>query len=246
MEIEDLINLGFNKNESIVYLSLIKFGISEASAIIKDTKFHKNIVYDNLEKLIDKGLVTYIIEGGIKKFKTANPKTLIQLFEEEQKILEGKKILAKKISEEINKTINSKKEKSSAAIYRGIKGIKSFYESTLEEVDYVVFGAPEKSIKIMGEIFWKNYTIKRIDKNIKVKMIFNNTIKSFGEKIKNNKTLIKYFDKEFEPLTETHIQKDKVAIIVWNDEPTLILIQDKTVADSYIKYFNKMWKESKK
>ena len=98
----------------------------------------------------------------------------------------------------------------------------------------------------MGEIFWKNYTIKRIDKNIKVKMIFNNTIKSFGEKIKNNKTLIKYFDKEFEPLTETHIQKDKVAIIVWNDEPTLILIQDKTVADSYIKYFNKMWKESKK
>src|SRR3989344_4943252 len=224
MEIEDLINLGFNKNESIVYLSLIKFGISEASAIIKDTKFHKNIVYDNLEKLIDKGLVTYIIEGGIKKFKTANPKTLIQLFEEEQKILEGKKILAKKISEEINKTINSKKEKSSAAIYRGIKGIKSFYESTLEEGDYVVFGAPEKSIKIMGEIFWKNYTIKRIDK----------------------KTLIKYFDKEFEPLTETHIQKDKVAIIVWNDEPTLILIQDKTVADSYIKYFNKMWKESKK
>ncbi len=43
MEIEDLIRIGFNKNEAKVYLSLIKFGKADANRIIKDTYlFSKN------------------------------------------------------------------------------------------------------------------------------------------------------------------------------------------------------------
>ena len=66
MEIENLVELGFNKNEAIVLLALLKVGKSDANQIIKATKFHKNIVYDNLEKLIDKGLITFIKEKGRK------------------------------------------------------------------------------------------------------------------------------------------------------------------------------------
>jgi len=38
MEYHELIKLGFNKNEAIVYLSLIKFKKADALQIIKDTK----------------------------------------------------------------------------------------------------------------------------------------------------------------------------------------------------------------
>jgi len=246
MNREDLIKLGFNKNEAIVYLSLVKFGQADANLLIKDTKFHKNIVYDNLEKLMDKGLITYVIEEGRRIYKIASPNALIQLFEIQEKEIWEKKKLAEKISKEINQAIKKIPYKREATIYKGVKAIKSFYKETLEGKNYVVFGAPKESVKIMGDYFWKNYTQKRIANKIRVRMIFNPSLKDFGDKLKNKFTEIKYFKQNFEPLTETHVQGDKVAIIVWTEEPILFLIKDKFVAENYRQYFENMWKKSSK
>src|SRR3989344_8158703 len=124
MNVEELIKLGFNKNEALVYLSLLKFVRVDANHIIKDTKFHKNIVYDNLDKLMDKGLVTFIIEEGRKVFQVAPPNMLVQLFEEDEKTIMKRKELAFKLAENIKKIIKKVPEKQEAAIYKGIKGIK--------------------------------------------------------------------------------------------------------------------------
>ena len=245
IEITELIELGMNKNEAKVYLSLIKFRETDAHQIIQDTKFHKNIVYDNLEKLIDKGLITFILEGNKKIFKLTSSSAIINNIEEEQKNLEGQKKKAIEITKEIDKIAKKIPLKQEANICRGVKGIKSFYNQTLNGGEFVTFGGPQKSIDIMGEIFWYNYDVKRAEKKIKARLIFNYSIKYHGEKIKNKFTEVRYFNKEFEPNTETHVQDDKVGIIVWSDEPVLFLIQDKSVAESYKKYFENMWKQAK-
>ncbi len=245
IEITDLIKLGMNKNEAKTYLSLIKFKEAPALRIIQDTKFHKNIVYDNLEKLIDKGLVTFIQEGNKKIFKLTSSNAIINNIEEEQKSLEQQKKKAIEITKEIEKSLKLIPQKQEANIFRGVKGIKSFYNETLKGGNFVTFGGPQKSIELMGETFWYNYDIKRAEKKVKARSIFNYSIKHHGEKIKNKFTEVKYFDKEFEPNTETHIQDDKVGIIVWSDEPILFLIQDKSVAESYKKYFENMWRQAK-
>jgi len=72
MNYEEFIDLGFNRNEAKVYLALARYGHATANEIIKATKFHKNIVYDNLEKLIDKGLVSYITEIRRKGIQTSS------------------------------------------------------------------------------------------------------------------------------------------------------------------------------
>ncbi len=246
MNIEDFTKLGFNKNEAIVYLALIELGIANAHDLISKTKFHKNIVYDNLEKLIDKGLVTFILEGKKKVFQISSSKNLIEFFEEKEKEILKKKEFAKKIVKEIDKTTKSVKEKQEARIYKGIRGIKSFYNETLDGSDYIVFGAPHQSIEIMGETFWRNYNLKRNNKKIKVRMIFNPSIKDYGNTILDKFTEVKYFDKNFEPQTETHVQNNKVGIIVWTKEPILFLIENKDVASSYKKFFEDMWKSAKK
>tara|TARA_Y100000310_G_C20636946_1_gene791699 strand:- start:203 stop:940 length:738 start_codon:yes stop_codon:yes gene_type:complete len=245
MEVKDLTDLGFNKNEAKVYLSLVKFGKADAHQLIQDTKFHKNIVYDNLDKLMDKGLVSYVIEMKRRVFKLVSSNMIIEFFEEQERELKNRKKKARIIVKEIDETLKKVKYPQEATIYRGTNGIRSFYNESLED-DYVVFGAPQESLQIMGETFWQNFNTKRIAKKIKVKMIFNSNIRSYGDKIKNKFTEIRYFDKEFEPLTETHIQKDKVGIIVWTEEPILFLIQDKSVSDSYLKFFEDMWKTTTK
>lgn len=117
---------------------------------------------------------------------------------------------------------------------------------TLNKGDYVVFGAPKKSLEIMGELFWKIYNKKKNNNGINVRMIFNEELREFSKKILDENTQIRFFEKDFEPLTETHIQDNYVAIAVWTDEPILFYIEDKEVANSYRNFFEKLWKISKK
>jgi len=247
MELSGLLKLGFNRNEARVYLALIKFGKADARTLIKETKFHKNIVYDNLDKLIDKGLVSFILEGKKRIFQIASSNSLIEFFEEKEEEIKEKKKTAEDITNQISKIAKNLPSKQEATIYRGIKGIKSFYNQTLNDKEnYVVFGAPQESIDVMGETFWRNYNLKRKAKKIKVKMIFNPSIKEYGKTLGDRYTNVRYFERDFEPSTETHIQEDKVGIIVWGENPLLFLIHDKKVAESYMKFFEKMWKVAKK
>ena len=75
---------------------------------------------------------------------------------------------------------------------------------------------------------------------------FNQELKEFSKQISNKDNSIRFFEKEFEPLTETHIQANYVAIIVWTAEPIIFYIEDNEVAESYRKYFEKLWLSSKK
>lgn len=128
-----------------------------------------------------------------------------------------------------------------------MKGVKTFYNESLEKgEDFVVFGGPEESVNIMGELFWKNYDIKRAAKKISVRMIFNPSLREYGKNAENKFTEIRYFKRDFEPLTETHIQGDSVAVIVWTEEPVIFVMKDKLAADSYRKFFEDMWKQAKK
>ncbi len=245
MELSELINLGFNKNEAKVYLTLIRFGKADARMLINETKFHKNIVYDNLEKLIDKGLISFIQEGKKKIFQIASSASLNDYFEEQKKEIEERQKEAEIISKEINKLARKLPSIQEAKVYRGIQGIRTFYNQTLESgKDFVVFGTPQESVNVMGELFWKNYDVKRASKKITAKLIVNPSIKSYGETIKNKFTEVRYFERDFEPMSETHIQGDEVGIIVWTKEPILFLIKDKLVAESYLKFFEKMWKQA--
>ncbi len=247
LSIENLIKLGFNKNEARVYLSLVKFRKSDARQLIKDTKLHRNIIYDNLEKLINKGFVTYITEGKKRIYMISSPNMLVEQMDEEIKELEEKKKNASELAKEIKRKIRTIPLKQNAYIYIGKRGIIAYHKSIIEKnKNYFIFGAPKESVKIMGELFWENFEIKRIDKKIKVRMIFNQSLKYFSNKLKNRYTEIKYFNKDFEPLTQTDVHEDKIVIIVWNESPIIFIIEDKEVAKSYKKYFETMWNQSKK
>jgi sugar-specific transcriptional regulator TrmB len=246
MEVGDLLALGFNRNEAKVYASLSTFSEADASCIVKDTGFHKNIVYDNLEKLERKGLVTHIIGDGRKVFRLAPAHMLVRMMEDKERELAEKKRLSLKITDELRKSIASQRHSQEATVYRGVNGVRTFYEETLQGGAYVVFGAPNQSLNVMGETFWRNYDAKRIEKGIRAKMIFTPSLRHFGERIRDAYTQIRYFDGRFESLTETQIQGDRVGIIVWSETPVAFLIIDRLVAESYMKYFTHMWKSAKR
>lgn len=239
----DFVRLGLSTNEAKTYLALVRRGSADASTIIADTKFHKKIVYDNLNKLIDKGLVSFVQEDK-RLFSVASPHMLVEYVEDKKRQVSKELTLAQELAKEVERITPKQPHSSFAQVFRGKAGIRSFYSMTLAGGDFFVSGAPKQSVDIMGEVFWKNYEAKRIERGIVAKMVFSPQLRAYGDSIANKHTHIRYFDPGFAERTETLVQDDRVAIIVWVDKPMLFLIEDVYVAQTYKRQFDSLWEQA--
>ena len=95
----------------------------------------------------------------------------------------------------------------------------------------------------MGETWCKYLHFRRIEKKIKCRQIFDETIRTFGEGLnKKPLTHIRFLSRKFEQLQETVIIGNCVGIAIFTGSPYGILIKDKAVADGYRKQFEILWK----
>ncbi len=79
--IEILISLGLTDKEAKVYLAATEVGTQPVSSIGQAAKINRVTTYDILEKLKQKGLVSYFTKKKIKYFTATNPETLLEEFE---------------------------------------------------------------------------------------------------------------------------------------------------------------------
>ncbi len=77
MERQILKEIGLLDAEIDVYLCLLRIGPSLVSKINQETGLHRTHIYDLLEKLKEKGLVSVFIQSGKNYFKPSPPKRLL-------------------------------------------------------------------------------------------------------------------------------------------------------------------------
>src|SRR3989339_758408 len=234
MDAIDLEKLGLNRNEAKVYYGIIQKGQATAAELVKLLGVHRNIVYDNLEKLIEKGLVSFIIDGTKKKFIAENPESIIEF-------LKSKK---SNIDKEINKILSVSKSKQDAAIFRGINGVKKVLYQIVEAKNVWCIGITNESVDVLGEIFWKNYNAKKKETKTTEYLLWNsNYINTVIPK--NSRSHHKILPKELDQVTEIEIWDDKIAIFIYTNDPIVIVIENKEVFNTYQKQFDLLWNLSK-
>ena len=60
-------------NEIKVYLLLLGMGTVPAGEIIKKSELHRTCVYVVLERLLEKGLISYVVTSNVKYFEAVDP-----------------------------------------------------------------------------------------------------------------------------------------------------------------------------
>jgi HTH-type transcriptional regulator, sugar sensing transcriptional regulator len=73
MILQELIQLGLIDGEARIYASLLKLGSSKVGAIVRDSHVSYSKIYDVLERLSIKGLVSNVTIGNIKHFNAVEP-----------------------------------------------------------------------------------------------------------------------------------------------------------------------------
>jgi sugar-specific transcriptional regulator TrmB len=232
---------GLTKTEEKVYFVLLHQGLSSASEIIKKTQLHRTTIYDVLDRLIEKGVASFVIQNKIKYYSAINPSKFLDIALEEKKKAEAKQELAKKIISEINFIKKEIKSKSTAQVFVGAKGQKTIMNDIIEEgKDFVEFGAGGKFEDELAS-YTKQWAEKRIAKNIRAKIIF--TEGSSVPKWRMNQ--IKFIPKEHQSPAATIVYGDKVAIFIHEEPITIVLIESEKLSRSYKNYFNLLWKIAK-
>lgn len=240
MNTKILKEIGLTETEIKIYLSLLTLGATSAGRIVEDTDIYRKNLYDALNKLIEKGLVSYVIENKIKIFQAKNPENL-------EKYLDEKKVKIEEQKQEIHNTISEMKSlfnktpiEIESEIYRGIEGIKTILKECLNYKEVLFIGATG-DVEDRLPYFWPQYNKKREKLKCTWKLLLVHEAK--------NKPITKsqYYEYKILPeilsgLNVIYIYGDYVANVLWLEKPLAFVIKHKTLANNYKKYFNFLWK----
>ena len=251
MNMQILEEIGLTKTEIKIYLTLLKLGQSTTTKIIKEAGIHASKVYVFLDKLIQKGLVSYVIKSNKKHFSATEPEFLKEFLKEKQREILEQEEEIDKILPQLNSIKKSGEDIIQSEIYEGLRGAKSVYEkiiSTLQkgEIQYII-GAPRIGNELI-EGFLLDWHKRRIKKGIKCKYIYDSDVRDYG-KVREEMPLteVRYLPKKMVSPVWIEIFKDNVVIgHIKGRNAVLFLIKDKEIAKGYLDYFDLIWKSSVK
>lgn len=237
--------IGLAGNEIKVYLALLELGSALAGEITKKSGINRTNVYDALDRLTEKGLVSYVIKSNRKYFEAAPPNRIVKYIEEKEDELKLKKELAVSLLPELELKRKLSREPLEATVYKGKEGLKSITEDVLETgKEMLAFGAEGRFVEIFTH-YAEQWHMKRGKLKIPLRIIYNEKARAKKSKSKFPLTDMRFSSTMNETPATTWIYDDKVVIVVWSEQPIATLIRNKQVANSYKQFFDILWKDSK-
>ncbi|MEK6893224.1 MAG: helix-turn-helix domain-containing protein [Nanoarchaeota archaeon] len=226
--------IGLSPNEIKVYLTLNDHGSCKAGRISKLAKIDRSSAYNAIKLLQEKGFVSYAMIGKVKWFQAAGPRRILEYLKEQEEDVES-------ILPNLQERHKRKKIEGQVRLFKGIKGVKSVFLDIIRTgKDNYVFGSEGQFSEIMPEFAYQFDRMKK-EKGIKTQLILRKGRKELDKKTSAHR----YLPNISESPAVTNIYGDKVAIIIWTDEPEGIIIENAAAAKAYKSYFDFMWKNSK-
>ena len=241
--ISKLEQLNLSKNEAKVYTSLLEIGQTSAGNIIKKTRLHRSVVYETLDKLIERKLVFQLTKKKIAYFQTTDPSKILEHTKSQQRIAEDLVPQLRKMAQEGLPEIN---------VYEGIEAYRRFWIDGMNNLPvgttaYIAGSISSRWIELLGGELGE-YSTTRIKRKIKWKMIVfekNPTELALAKKYPklNEFRLIK---KNANNYGNFNIYGEDTLVLHSSVEPLIIEIKNKTLLKVFKNIFDILWETGKK
>ncbi|MFC1801408.1 TrmB family transcriptional regulator [Nanoarchaeota archaeon] len=239
MDTEIFRELGFTERELKVYLALLELGSTTVGPITTKTKLQAAKVYETLDKLIEKGLVSFVIVSKTKHFQASDPKEILNLIDERKRRF-------KDVLGELRLKQKHAESKQIAVVHEGFKSFKALFNRIEDELSngdsYWAFAFKKEYYTPAASLFLRSFHKKLEKKKIQDRVIGHHSVKkSIQKTFEGNKNIkIKYTNNDT-PLGVIII-KNKVINLIWGERPTAIEITSEQIHEQYKKFFLELWK----
>src|SRR3989344_459723 len=127
MNTKILQEIGLTDSEIKVYLALLELGSSKKGPIVKKSGITSSKVYEVVDKLIKKGMASYVTKDGVRYFNAAPPSRIKDYLNEKEAQLKEQEIELNEILPSLELKQKLAERGTEAEIYRGWKGMQTAY-----------------------------------------------------------------------------------------------------------------------
>ncbi|OGF20617.1 hypothetical protein A2Y83_03620 [Candidatus Falkowbacteria bacterium RBG_13_39_14] len=240
-------SLNFSEKETAVYLALLELGSAKAIEISKKTDLNRTTVYDLMESLMQKGLISKYKKGSSTFFNALEPERLLTYLdrekEEKEKIIERQKKKVKELLPQFISLENIASTKPLVQFFEGEKGMREAYEDTLTSREIILAFANLETMYEGLPNFFPEYFKRRAGKKIFIRAIVPRNKLSINQSKLNQEEMrdTRFLQEDkmtFSP--EVNIYNNKMLIASWK-EKMAIIIESKELADLQKLTFNLLW-----
>jgi len=236
-------DFGLTPTEEKLYLALLRLGSSAPTALVRETGSHKATVYAVLERLLQKGFVSFIVKGRTRHFQAADPGFLLELVERERKENTAREGSAQALVAQLRALASAPATMEQAYVLRGKRAVRNLLEEILKQGSYDCFSSQGKFHDVFGPYFYQFEQRKR-EMGLKSRILFDESLrgKPFLGHVHGN---IRFIPKEYASPITTMIFGKKLAMIVWSENPTAFVLESPEVVSSYRRYFEYVWRRAR-
>ncbi len=241
---------GFTKGEIRVYLALLELGNTTSGPLILRSKVSRSKVYEIVERLKVRGIVTESIKEHTKYFQATSPDKILSFLHEKQSELQRIKQEFTKILPELKRK-HKPVEEQAAKVYEGFEGVKTFYGEILgilrKNDTYYAMTFSDKALEhesIIHLFQWFHH--QRSQKGIRAKVLCHESDKQIQTYMNFKHTGLYEFKITNQRLpTGIAIVKNIVATFNWGKNPKVFVIISKSNANYYQQFFDDVWKQAR-
>lgn len=234
MNLEQLKVLGLTAGEIKVYSAILNIGSSSINNIHEKVGMERRAIYDIINKLIEKGLISYTVERGKRTYQCAPTKKIKEEIKRKKDDLEQ---LEKQLPD-IESIYNASKPKINVEIFRGKEGLKSLFEDLLNYKDNYFIAGRWYVAQEMPE-YWTNYNKRRIEAGVAWNIL---ALQDAPKPPTNKLFYYRYLPKEFTGGPAIiWIYGNNVVQVLWSQGYFAFKIENKEIAENYMKYFKYLW-----
>ena len=239
-----LSQVGLKAGEVDIYLALLsnKQGLFVAE-IAKTTGIKRSTVNLMLERLREKGFVTYHLDGARRLFSAESPEALLFRFENPLGDL-------RTLIPLLHATTGHDK-KTKIRFFEGREGVETILNDILftlkitrgSKREYLAISSGENVFETQPD-HQKQFVDKRVKAGIPLRWIApeSSLVREMDKRSNVEFRKVKFFNaKKYKFTIEFDIYADKIALMTFGKNPTGVIVENETLADSCRGLFNLLW-----
>lgn len=229
---------GLSNKEISVYLSLLPLGSVTLQEIAKRVNIPRTTVYNTLNYLIVKGLVTTVVDKKILHYSSVDPSFLVDYLDQKKKLVEAILPQLKLLQEE-------KQQDSSVQLFSGFTGIYSIFSDVFSKKQKVYyFGSYKKSLEILKHLPGNARTM-RLERNISADIIIEDSLEEiFKTKKYQRLTNMRFLSSLASFPVMIFIYGDKIALFTLENDLVGLIIKNASVSKAMKLVFDLFWSQA--
>jgi len=235
---------GLDDKEAAVYLALLSLHAGRVTAIARTAGQSRSHTYLVLKSLEEKGLVSHVESGKVIQFIAESPKRLLQYVQDHEQQWKQTAMLLESALPHLQSIVPESVGQPRVTTLHGIDGTKQVYRDVLSQPFCAFFNA-----EMMFNAFDQNVIPLLFGKDAKLRgrelFVDNPGARRYLKEIpQDDEYEVRLLPKHVQFSSECVFFGDTVALFAYDEEFTIIRIQNKRLADSFRAWFEGLWKIS--